>query len=404
MWPTDLEYGILGYGYDDGIGGVLKTIPEDFVVTEVDPHTMRPLPKPPKDMYQHGDGAGLFLCGRVWKKDIDHARMKRQLSKVFKVPEKSISTAGIKDKRAITTQLFSVYQPMYIPKTPLQVANNLEIDGLANYRERMYPGRMGGNYFEITIRETNKLTQNKLDSFGKYLDNGILNYYGYQRFGGNRPITAEFGRHILNEDYFRAIDLYLGGRSAGKDEKYRQMWRDNRDPNELLMNWDNIPLIERDILLYLSRKKNDYFGAIRKIPEFLINLSKSAFISLLFNHYVSRRGIGMDLQKGERIVSTHLPSIVNPKLVENIEIALPSKRWKEPLNDDWNTVFEKYNLQIKELKTISHTSRMLILHPIDFEGIVLDDNSALVQFQLPVGAYATTVLRELMQVPPIHFV
>ena len=62
----------------------------------------------------------------------------------------------------------------------------------------MYPGRMEGNEFEITIRDAN-VKQEVLDEFTDFVENGILNYYGYQRFGGIRPITAEFGRLILQK-------------------------------------------------------------------------------------------------------------------------------------------------------------------------------------------------------------
>ncbi len=404
IWPTDLDYGILGFEFEHPIRGRIKSKAEDFVVTEVDPNTMRAIPRPPKEMYEHGDGGGLYLGARVWKKNIDHAKMEKLLAKTFKVPTNAISTAGIKDKNAITTQLFTVYQPRKVIDPPLQIIEGMEIDGFARYKERMYPGRMGGNSFDITIRETEGLTQEKLDNFAKFLDNGIINYYGYQRFGGYRPITAEFGRLIVKKDYHGAIDLYLGGKSAGYDEIYREMWRDNHDPDELLMNWDNIPAIEREILIYIS-KKDDYFGAIRKMPEFLINISKSAFISLLFNNYTSRRGMDMELQRGERIIEEKIPSIVNSRMVENIEVAFPSKRWEVPLNDIWADVFDKFNVDVKkELREFKHNSRMLKLYPVDFEGMVLDDETALVSFQLPSGAYATTVLRELMQVIPVKMV
>ena len=403
VWPSDFDFGIYGYEFSNPIGGVLKQSPADFVVTEVDSRTNRPIPRPPKEMYVHGDGGGLYLVGRVWKKNIDHAHMIRLLSKTFRVGEKDISTAGIKDKRAITTQFFSVYQPNKTVQDPIQIGENIEIDAFSYYRERMYPGRMAGNAFEITIRETRQLDQDKLDEFGTFLENGVLNHYGYQRFGGSRPITAEFGRLILQNKYQDAVDLYLGGRSAGHDEQYRCMWRENKDPDELLLNWTAIPQVERDILQYLARKKHDYHGSIRRIPEFLINISKSAFISELYNHYISRRGRDLSPLPGERVVDEELHLYNNTRKVKNLEIALPSKMWDKALNEDWAKVFDNFNLDLqKDLKQVKHTTRKLISYPIDFEGLVLDDNCALVSFQLGTGSYATTVLRELMQVLPIH--
>ncbi len=68
IWPTDLDYGILGFEFEHPIRGRIKSKAEDFVVTEVDPNTMRVIPRPPKEMYEHGDGGGLYLGARVWKK------------------------------------------------------------------------------------------------------------------------------------------------------------------------------------------------------------------------------------------------------------------------------------------------------------------------------------------------
>lgn len=403
VWPSDFDFGIFGHEFTSPIGGVLKQSADDFFVTEVDSQTHRPLPRPPAQMYEHGDGGGLYLVGRVWKKDIDHAHMIRLLSKTFRVEEKDISTAGIKDKRAITTQFFSVYQPNKIVQDPMQIGDNIEIDGFSYYREKMYPGRMSGNAFEITIRETVGLDQDKLDNFGSFLDGGILNHYGYQRFGGSRPITAEFGRLILQNKFRDAVDLYLGGKSAGPDEQFRSVWRENRDPDELLLKWTNIPQIEKDILRYLSKRNNDFHGSIRRVPEFLINLSKSAFISDLYNHYISRRGRNLSPLSGERKIDETLHSILKVKNVDNIEIALPSKVWDKPLNDVWKDVFDKFELQPqKDLKQIKHNTRELLTYPVDFEGMVLDENTALVSFQLGTGSYATTILRELMQVLPIR--
>ncbi|MCY3410804.1 MAG: tRNA pseudouridine(13) synthase TruD [Candidatus Heimdallarchaeota archaeon] len=403
IWPSDLDFGILGYSFSSPIGGKIKQQPEDFLVTEIDSITNRPLPRPPKPMYEHGDEGGLYLVGRVWKRDMDQAKMFHHLKRIFKVQETDLSTAGIKDKKAITTQLFSVFQPNTIPNDPLQVTPGLEIDSFSYYRERMYPGRMAGNAFEIIIRECDTLSTKNLDAFLEFTNNGMLNYYGYQRFGGERPITAEFGKMILQKNYKEAIDLYLGGKSAGDDEIYRKLWRDTQDPNEVLMNWDNIPQIERDILLYLAKKPGRFDNAIQKIPEFIINISQSAFISLLFNYYLSYRGNDLQPLKAERVVNQKLPSFT-PRTERNIEIALPSKKWDKALNEIWREVFSRVKLDLNDLKTIQHTSRNLMVYPADVETIILDNSSAMLSFQLSTGSYATTILRELMQVKPINLI
>jgi tRNA pseudouridine13 synthase len=392
IWPSDLTFGIFGYNFDrPGVGGRLKLSPDDFEVVEIDEVTKQALPFPPNKMYDHGDGGGLYLVGRVWKRGIDHSRMVRQIAGVFGVEQADVSTAGIKDKQAVTVQLFSVYQPRKKVSDPIQIADGLEIDSFSWYREKIYPGRSLGNKFNITIRDTEVYDESVIDDFNKFGEDGLINYYGYQRFGGSRPITAEFGRYIATKKYKDAINLYLGGRSAHDDEQYRLMWRENQDPEQLLLEWNYIPMIEKDILRQLVKRPNDYATAIKRIPPFLINLSQSSFVSLMTNHYLSRRGLESGLLNGER------------EKDGNIEIALPSKMWKEPLNDIWNEVFDSENVEIADLKSIRHTTRELYLYPKDLNIEYIDETTIKTSFSLAPGSYATVLLRELMKSEPLYY-
>lgn len=184
IWPSDLTFGIIGYNFDrPGVGGRLKLSPEDFEVVEIDKNSKQALPFPPQKMHDHGDGGGLYLVGRVWKRGMDHSRMVRQISRAFGVEQCDVSTAGIKDKQAITVQLFSVYQPRKKVSDPMQIADGLEVDGFSWYREKIYPGRSLGNRFNITIRDADVFDVSITDDFKKFIDNGVINYFGYQRFG-----------------------------------------------------------------------------------------------------------------------------------------------------------------------------------------------------------------------------
>ena len=107
------------------------------------------------------------------------------------------------------------------------------------------------------------------------------------------------------------------------------------------------------------------------------------------NDYLSRRGMKDTILKGER------------KINNNIEIALPSKQWIDPLNEIWVEVFQKFSINPeKELRTINHTSRYLKSYIKDWHIVELNDELLRVSFKLVTGCYATTVLRELMQAPP----
>ncbi|MHA2172149.1 MAG: tRNA pseudouridine(13) synthase TruD [Candidatus Kariarchaeaceae archaeon] len=389
MSPSDLDYGISGFNYHGfPIGGRLKREFSDFIVTELDTDGV-PIAFPPDPLRKKkSEDGGLFLIGRSWKMGIDHGRMVRKIAKAFGVSEADVSTSGIKDSKAITVQLFSVYQPRKHLSDPFQFDVGLEIDGFYYAREYLWPGSMGGNKFDITVRNTRTINEEHLDPFAKWISQGVLNYYGYQRFGSQRPITAQFGRLIVNRKFEEAIHLYLGSPSSDpKDERIRKVWRDTQD-HTILLNSETLPSTERRVLEYLKRKPTDYAGAIKRMPEYLIRIARSAFISLLANHYLSRRQAELPVQKGERQVGA------------NIEIALPSQRWKKPLNELWTEIFKEHSIQIQELQSIRHTSRFLKVFPSHWRAEILSNDQLRVQFHLPNGSYATVVMRELMQEAP----
>lgn len=381
---TDEIYHLGPYQWNGkSIGGRIKTKPSDFLVIELDNDT------PVTQMNYEKTTSGLFLVGNVWKKKLDHSKMVKTIAKIFKVEETDISTGGIKDAFAETSQLFSVYQPRFVPSDPYQPHVNIEFSNFRYARERVFPGSMSGNYFDIKIRDIKSVDRDEINKFGQWAENGIINYYGYQRFGSSRPVTAAMGRLLIKGDFEGAINLYLGGEAEDDSEIGRKLWRETKDPEHLLLNWINVPQIEKGILIHLSKRKNDFRGAVSKFPPFLLRIFKSAFVSAMANDYLSRRGLDDVLLKGER------------KINNNIEIALPSKQWNHPLNEIWEEVFQNFSIDPEEeLRTIKHTSRYLKSYVMDWQLKELDDKMLRVSFKLATGCYATTVLREIMQAQP----
>ena len=79
---------------EPGIGGVIRAQPEDFRVEE------RPLYLP------CGQGEHLYL--RVTKRGLSTPDMVKQFASVLGVKARCIGVAGLKDARAVTTQMVSV--------------------------------------------------------------------------------------------------------------------------------------------------------------------------------------------------------------------------------------------------------------------------------------------------------
>lgn len=384
---TDKTFNLGSYQWKGKpVGGRIKSKPSDFIVVELDNGI------PVNQIEYEKSTSGLFLIGKVWKRKIDHSKMLKNIAKTFKVNESDVSTGGIKDAFAETTQLFSVYQPRRVPSDPFQPHVNIEFSSFRYERERIFPGSMSGNFFDITIRECTSLDTDNIDTFSQWAETGILNYYGYQRFGSSRPITAQMGRLLIQGEFEEAINVFLGEKAVDERDNGRKLWRETNDPEIVLLNWTNLPQIEKEILIHLTKRERDFKGAVNKFPPFLLRIFRSAFISSMTNDYLSRRGLKDTVLKGER------------KIDNNVEIALPSKQWKQPLNEIWQEVFQKFSINIdKELRDINHTSRYLKSYVVDWRTKELGDDILKVSFKLGTGCYATTVLRELMQGPPQSF-
>jgi tRNA pseudouridine13 synthase len=166
-----------------GIGGQIKTHPEDFEVEEI------PAYEP--------SGQGDFLYLWIEKRDMGAEYFARQVAKRLAIPVGEVGTAGLKDRRAVTRQMVSV---------PASVEANLpQLDGdgitvlrVGRHSNKLRPGHLHGNRFRILIRlnpaaDAVRLAEAILDRIRQH---GLPNYYGPQRFGRDGE-TLHLGLALL---------------------------------------------------------------------------------------------------------------------------------------------------------------------------------------------------------------
>lgn len=154
-----------------GIGGTIRTQPEDFRVEE------RPLYLP------CGQGEHLYLS--VVKRGLSTPQMVEWLSSRLGVKARCIGVAGLKDARAVTTQMVSVQG--VTEERIAQVRPDerlLSITVLGRHRNRLRTGHHAGNSFRLVIRGVRPAAA---DSVPAILDQlakrGLPNYFGPQRQG-----------------------------------------------------------------------------------------------------------------------------------------------------------------------------------------------------------------------------
>ena len=410
---------ILGMEYyitdSPGTGGFLKKTPEDFVVIE--------------DFADIKLTGGPHLICELKKTNWELQRAAKEISKRLGVSYKRISWGGTKDKRAVTTQLISIYgvKPEDIERISLK---DIEIKPLGLARQQMSLGTLKGNNFDIKISDcTGEDLKSTLEECQAKAAEGLPNYYGIQRFGTIRPVSHLVGISMLKGDYKDAVMKYTGFPFEGENEETktaRAYFEETEDPKEALNLMPVRMHYERSMLHHLIEKPGDYEGALATIPPKLLSMFVSAFQSYLFNRILSLRikktgGNIFEPEIGDRLIFPNKrEDIVDEKNIKTAAIHVKRGRCTVAIYMPGSEAFEhigymdRYASEIMEEMEITKEGYSNIsdlvgarfkgaLRPVglktEITGSVVE-NDIMLKFRLPPGHYATTVCREIMKTDP----
>jgi tRNA pseudouridine13 synthase len=165
---------------DPPASGLLRAAPEDFQVTEI------PLLEP--------DGGGEHVWLLVRKRLQNTVDVAATLARCAGVPLRDVSYAGLKDRQAVTEQWFSVHLPgNAAPDWSAIGSPDVSILRAARHSRKLRRGALRGNRFRIVVRDLNAdpaLLRQRLETIAA---EGVPNYFGEQRFGrdGSNLRTAE---------------------------------------------------------------------------------------------------------------------------------------------------------------------------------------------------------------------
>jgi len=150
--------------------GILRASPEDFVVEE--------------DLGFVASGTGQHVLLKIRKRNANTQWVARELARLCGCHPRDVGYAGLKDRRAIAVQWFTV------PKSPLPVEEWLavrepEFEVLeANAHSRKLPrGALAGNRFTIRIWKAEVADNALTERINQIRQRGVPNYFGPQRFG-----------------------------------------------------------------------------------------------------------------------------------------------------------------------------------------------------------------------------
>lgn len=163
-----------------GSGGRIKDAPEDFEVEEVPAYA------------PSGEGDHLYLW--IEKVDVETQAVARALARCAGVDVGEVGYAGMKDRRAVTRQLFSVPAKGEAALAAFAM-NGVRVLWTRRHRNKLRTGHLIGNRFRIRIRGVMD-ADSGLASFGLLLRQGLPNAFGAQRFGAKGD-NAALGKRLI---------------------------------------------------------------------------------------------------------------------------------------------------------------------------------------------------------------
>lgn len=334
---TDLPF---AFGGPAG-SGRLRAEPEDFVVREI------PICVP--------DGSGEHVWLHIRKRNANTEWVARQIARFAGAAPRDVSFAGLKDRRAVTEQWFSVQLPGRADPDWVR----LEVEGVtvlqaARHSRKLRRGALRGNRFEIRVRGFDgdrALTEARLRALAA---RGVPNYFGTQRFGrdgGNLEAAARMLRGEGRRPARHERGLYL---SAARSHLFNQVLA----ARVAAGTWDT--LLDGDVLQ--------------------LDGGRAWFVADAGDPDLPRRLQGMEVHPTGPLWGRSDPATQG--VARALELAC-LEPWRE-----WCAGLERAGLE--------QDRRALRVRAAELSWSWADESELSLAFALPSGSYATALLRELV--------
>lgn len=318
--------------------GDIRSVPEDFVVYE--------------NLAFEPSGTGEHVFLQIQKKGENTELVTRQLARFANVRQRDIGYAGLKDRHAISTQWFSVWLPgQSDPDWDGFQTETIKILQVLRHARKLKRGALSGNRFEITVRNWQGDTSKALGQLALIKEYGIANYYGEQRFGHqgqnvNKAVAMFKGMKVNREQR----SLYL---SAARSFMFNQILA----ARVAVGNWDKA--LAGDIFMF--DQSHSYFKSLLPDEEIVQRLHDKAI-----------HPTGVLWGRGGVDISGDALAIEQAVIGANDELA-----------------------QGLVTSGVDKSRRTLRVKVEDLEW--QDKQSSLqLSFTLPVGSFATALLREII--------
>ncbi|MCB9175814.1 MAG: tRNA pseudouridine(13) synthase TruD [Caldilineae bacterium] len=328
--------------------GRIRSTPEDFEVIE--------------DLGFEPSDDGDYVILRVRKREANTQWVARQIAQVADVPPKHINYAGQKDRYAVTEQSFSILLPGGGDPdwSRLAAEPGIEVLDARRNRRMIRRGGLAGNAFTIVLRELAGPDGSPVDRqavearLTALRERGLPNYFGPQRFGhggGNLPrALAVFEGRLRERDRFKR-GMYI---SAARS------WLFNR--------------------VLAARVEAGSWDAVLEGDAMMLEGSRSFFKATEVDAEIRRRTAEMDIHPTGPLWGRGAPLVSGEALALETAALAGCEAWQRGL----------------ESVGTKQERRALRLPVRDLSWDWPDATALRLAFSLAPGAYATTVLAELV--------
>ncbi|WP_394129852.1 tRNA pseudouridine(13) synthase TruD [Shewanella maritima] len=316
----------------------IRTVNEDFIVQEI-------LPFAPT-------GEGEHHLVHIRKSGLNTAQVVDMLAKFAKVHPKDVGYAGQKDKNAVTEQWFGIRIPgKDTPDWKALNQDNLQVLECHRHSKKLRIGALIGNRFTLTLKQVSDI-EALLERLNIIKAQGVPNYFGEQRFGHHGKNLIQ-GRKMLN-----------GGRKI-KDRKKRS--------------------------LYLSAVRSNAF-----------NIAASARLAESQQQPLDGDCVMLSGSKSFFVVDTWDEENLSRLASHDIQLSAPLWGRGDALSHKDALASEQEALSTLaddlvslEQAGLNQERRPIILMPQAVKHSINGD-SVVIEFFLPAGSFATSILRELV--------
>jgi len=174
-----------------GIGGALRTTPEDFFVNEEPAY----LPS----------GEGEHVFAKIEKRGLTTSMAIERIAKALNVKDRDVGVAGMKDRHAVTRQWISLPPPTQVDAVKALVLEDIAILEVSKHGNKLRTGHVRSNRFQLRVRGVKEQAVHRARAILERLAKppGAPNWYGEQRFGRDGDNAARGRAIVMGEGFPR---------------------------------------------------------------------------------------------------------------------------------------------------------------------------------------------------------